>query len=135
MSWKQLDALIENTQSDYRKMELYRILSRQVEQLIHKGSPDLHTFYNNLESEKLISSWQVNQWRKKYNLDSVSGISLLIDLLLIKSGPLDAAVNQIVHLISSKILNKNTPDKKNTVSVNRSTELFYDIFKQLRPGR
>jgi hypothetical protein len=69
-------------------MELYRILSRQVEQLVHKGTPDLHTFYNDLESEELISAWQVDQWRKEYVLGSVSGISLLIDLLLIKSGPL-----------------------------------------------
>jgi hypothetical protein len=48
---------------------------------------------------------------------------------------LDAAVDQLVHLISSKVLNKNTLDKEDTVSVNGSTELFCDIFEQLRPGR
>jgi hypothetical protein len=87
MGWKQLDAMIEDTQSSHREMELYRILSRQVEQLVHEGSPDLHTFYKDLESEELIPAWQVNQWKKEYVLDSVSGISLPIDLLLIKSGP------------------------------------------------
>jgi hypothetical protein len=48
---------------------------------------------------------------------------------------LDAAVDQLIHLISSKVLDKNTPDKEDTISVNGSTELFCDIFEQLRPGR
>jgi hypothetical protein len=48
---------------------------------------------------------------------------------------LDAAVDQLVHLISSKVLDKNTPDEKDTISVNGSAEVFCDIFEQLRPGR
>ncbi|QKX61623.1 uncharacterized protein TRUGW13939_08775 [Talaromyces rugulosus] len=125
MGWKHLDTLIKNTQSDHREMELYRILSGQVERLVHEGSPDLHAFYNDLESEELISSCQVDQWRKEYILGSDP----------LPDAELNAAVDQLVHLISNKVLHKNTPDKEDTISVNGSTELFCNIFEQLRPGR
>ncbi|CRG92861.1 hypothetical protein PISL3812_09934 [Talaromyces islandicus] len=123
MSWKQFDALIEMIQSDHRKMNLYKVLSPQVEQLVHQGLPDLHAFYNDLESEKLIPASQVNQLRMEYVLDSDA----------LPDAQLDAAVDQLIQLIGSKVLN-NLPDKNSSVSVNGSAEISCTIFEQLRPG-
>jgi hypothetical protein len=36
-------------------MQLLHILDRQLEQLINKGHPDLHAFYDALKEEKLVS--------------------------------------------------------------------------------
>jgi hypothetical protein len=47
---------------------------------------------------------------------------------------LDTAINHLVELVSTKVLNKATPESGDTVVINRSVELSCEIFNRLRPG-
>jgi hypothetical protein len=65
MSVEQLDVLIRNVQADSERMRLLEILSQQLEQLVHKGRPDLHAFCAALKEKKLCVRRAVQATRRE----------------------------------------------------------------------
>ena len=71
MHGEQLGRSIRNIQADPGRMQLLRILVPQLEQLVCEGQPDLHTLYNALYQEKLVSPKELHDLRVTFALDSV----------------------------------------------------------------
>ena len=75
MNEEQLDILIKSIQADPRRMKLLQILEPQLEQLVHKGQPDLHALYEALWREELVSQRELQDLQGTFALDSVSAES------------------------------------------------------------
>jgi hypothetical protein len=84
---EQLDVLIKNVQADSEKMKLLQILSQQLEQLVHKGRPDLRAFCDALKEERLLSREEFRQLGATFVLDGVSSFEFRRDHKLIRLFP------------------------------------------------
>jgi hypothetical protein len=69
---EQLAVMIQDIQADPKRMQLLHILGRQLEQLINEGHLDLHSFYDSLKEEKLVSGEEVQELQATFPLDAVS---------------------------------------------------------------
>ncbi|MCJ1477241.1 hypothetical protein MMC13_005912 [Lambiella insularis] len=72
MHGEQLERSIRNIQADAGRMQLLRILGPQLEQLVYEGQTDLHTLYNAIYQEKLVSPKELQDLRVTFALNSVN---------------------------------------------------------------
>lgn len=78
MSTKDLDLAIQNIKDDREHIELLATLSPQLQRLVNYGRPDLHLFYEDLNSTKLLSETEIQELRKEYILQQVSTNLLIL---------------------------------------------------------
>jgi hypothetical protein len=69
---EQLDLMISDVQADPKRMRLLHILGRQLELMINEGRPDLHSLYDSLKKENLVSDEEFRELRLTFALDVVS---------------------------------------------------------------
>jgi hypothetical protein len=142
-SAEQLDVLIRDIQADSRRVKLLEILSPQFEQLVNRGHPDLHVFYEALKEEKLMSENELRELRVIFALEGVSDHRFtMTDRKLMQpnqdmlpDGELNAAVDHLIELVSTEIFGNRPLDDNDTIAVNESVELPCDIFQRLRQGK
>lgn len=71
MDGEQLDSMIKDIQADSKRVRLFEILGQQLELLINKGQPDLHSLYTSLKAETLVSEEELRELRAIFALESV----------------------------------------------------------------
>jgi hypothetical protein len=72
MNGEQLHDLTKSIQADSKRIRLLHILGRQLELMINKGRPDLHSLYGSLPGKKLVSKGELQKLRLNFALDVVS---------------------------------------------------------------
>jgi hypothetical protein len=142
---EQLAVITEGIQADPKRMQLLHILGRQLEHLINEGHLDLHSFYDSLKEEMLVSREEVQELQATFPLDAVSNYGLCGGHELIQTfstqdamppGTLDAAVDGLVEEISSRVMRKRKRKLKDddSITVDNGVELSYNLLRQLRQG-
>jgi hypothetical protein len=135
--------MIKDVQADLKRMRLLQILGRQLERLINEGHPDLHSFYDSLKEEKLVSGEEVQELCATFPLDAVSTygrrechelIQTFSSQDAMPQGTLNAAVDGLVEEVSSRVLGKRKLEDDDSVAVNNGVELSCNIFRRLRQG-
>lgn len=64
--------LIQQIKTDSKRVRLLQILGQQIEDLVNKGQPDLHSLYESLEDENLVSEEEMGELRNTFALEAVS---------------------------------------------------------------
>ena len=65
---EQLDLMIGDVQTDPKRMRLLHILGRQLELMINEGCPALHSLYDSLKKENLVSDEEFRELRLTFAL-------------------------------------------------------------------
>ncbi|KAJ5932805.1 hypothetical protein N7516_007294 [Penicillium verrucosum] len=86
MSPEDLDLTIQNIKDDREHIELLAILSPQLQRLVDYSLPDLHSFYADLNSKKLLSETEIQELQNEYILKQAS-TNLIILLNTTNSHP------------------------------------------------
>ncbi|KAL2793949.1 hypothetical protein BJX66DRAFT_305135 [Aspergillus keveii] len=89
-----------------------------------KGTPDLATFFKDLVDTRLMIDNKLRELQVEFPVQSRS----------LPDATLETAINHLVELVSTKVLNKATPESGDIVVINSSMELSCEIFNRLRPG-
>ena len=63
--------MIEDIQADSKCIRLFQILGQQLELLINEGRPDLHSLFNSLKAETLVSEEEYGELRATFTLEAV----------------------------------------------------------------
>ncbi|KAL2782867.1 hypothetical protein BJX66DRAFT_319638, partial [Aspergillus keveii] len=120
-----INNIVKRILEDEEHKKLLDILELQLKLLIENGTPDLAAFFENLVDSRLVIDNELRELQVEFPLGSRS----LLDATL------DTAIDHLVELVSTKVLNKATPESGDTVAINSSIELSCEIFNRLRPGK
>ncbi|KAL2783537.1 hypothetical protein BJX66DRAFT_121593 [Aspergillus keveii] len=119
-----IDNMVKRILEDKEHKKLLDILEPQLKLLIEEGTPDLAAFFENLVDSRLVTDNELRELQVEFPLESRS----------LPDATLDTAIDHLVELVSTKVLNKATPESGDTVAINGSVELSCEIFNRLRPG-
>jgi hypothetical protein len=67
----QFNQLVQDFMADTQRLTLFRILTPQVEQLVHKGCTDPEALYEALRENNIISEDELLEMKAKHQSESV----------------------------------------------------------------
>ena len=67
----QFSQLVQDLKADTQQLALFRILTPQVEQLVHKGCTDPEALYGALQENNIISEDELQEIKAKHQSESV----------------------------------------------------------------
>jgi hypothetical protein len=138
---KSFDILIKDIKTDTKITKLLQILGTQLELLVNKGSPDFLAFLGALKEGQLLSEEELHNLQKNFSLDGVSDYTsrrvrqLIQPISTQDAGALDAAVDQLIEALKTKVFGKEEFEDSDSITVNDSVEIGWDIFHRFRHGK
>ncbi|EED20958.1 hypothetical protein TSTA_081910 [Talaromyces stipitatus ATCC 10500] len=120
----QFNQLVRDFKADTQRLALFRILTPQVEQLVHKGCTDPEALYGALRENDIVSEDELQEMKAKHQSESGSTSAVT----------LSKAVDRLTGQVSTQLFNKRKLDVNDTITINGSVELSIDLFARLRAG-